>query len=169
METCLQLFSKLPMDIIINHILPYTYQMQPIKLLQDIKSYIKDLNIIKNYYLCYDYNRNINVNCIIHYRLQKGIIYTEKEIIKTRSMLNLIHLPFKVFNLKKICLYNGINQNITNYENKIIKMIKNMKYNAENIQDFIEIIRIVHLSIGLLNPYERTRFINEYIIDENEN
>ena len=159
------------MDIIINHILPYTYETQPRELLQDIKSYIKDLNIIENYYI----GNNINFKCeIINFRFNKGIFnYTEKEIIDLRIISNLIHIPNKVFNLKKICLYKRINQNITKYENKILKMIKNYKKNhSKNIKNnefIIKIFRGVHLSIGLLNPYERTRFINEYIIDENEN
>lgn len=49
---------KIPNDIIINHIIPYTYQTQTKNLLLDIISFTKDFDIIKNIYT-FDYNFNI--------------------------------------------------------------------------------------------------------------
>jgi hypothetical protein len=51
----LKYFAKIPFDIIINHILPYTYNIQSKELLYDIKNYREDLNLVENCYL-FDYN-----------------------------------------------------------------------------------------------------------------
>jgi hypothetical protein len=40
--------DKLPLDVIINHIIPYTYAIQPMPLLTDIKNYCK----IKSKLMC---------------------------------------------------------------------------------------------------------------------
>ena len=131
----LQLFSKLPMDIIINHILPYTYEPKPKLLLQDIKSYYKDLNIIKNCYYLY--------SGFMLDKLKSFIIY-----------LLLIHPRHKIFNIKR-------------YQ-KIIKIANNSLYNC-SIKNSIKlnIKRNISKVIGLMNLYERTKFINDYIIYEN--
>ena len=60
--------NKIPIDIIINHIIPYTYCIQPYILLEDIKNYyiIKkklldnkyDTNIIKHEILAQFYRNN---------------------------------------------------------------------------------------------------------------
>jgi hypothetical protein len=47
--------AKIPFDIIINHIMPYTYNVQNKELLYDIKNFVEDLNLIENCYL-FDYN-----------------------------------------------------------------------------------------------------------------
>ena len=47
--------SKLPFDTIINHILPYTYELKPKRLLKDIRSFYEDYDIIENFYF-FDYN-----------------------------------------------------------------------------------------------------------------
>ena len=52
------LLKLLPSDIIINHIIPYTYQIQPSELLLDIVSFQKDFDLIDNFY-AFDYNYHI--------------------------------------------------------------------------------------------------------------
>jgi hypothetical protein len=47
--------QKIPNEIIINNIIPYTYQTQPRNLLNDIVSFKLDFNIVKNLYF-FDYN-----------------------------------------------------------------------------------------------------------------
>lgn len=47
--------AKIPFDIIINHIIPYTYSVQKRELLYDIRNYTEDLNLIENSYI-FDYN-----------------------------------------------------------------------------------------------------------------
>ena len=72
--------ESLPFDIIINHIIPYTYNIQSNTLLEDIKNYytIKeilmnykyDTNIIKHEILALFYDDKSLLNKILHRRFQ---------------------------------------------------------------------------------------------------
>ena len=44
-EFIINFINKLPLDVVINHILPYTYCLQPKKLLLDVRSFYNDLLI----------------------------------------------------------------------------------------------------------------------------
>jgi hypothetical protein len=44
------LWRKIPYDVFINHIIPYTYQKIDPNLLNDIQNFIHDYRIILNYY-----------------------------------------------------------------------------------------------------------------------
>ena len=46
-----KLIDKLPFDVIINHILPYTYNPQPNNLLIDIRSYYADYKLVESVYM----------------------------------------------------------------------------------------------------------------------
>lgn len=46
----ISIFSNLPEDVIINHIMPFAYRTQNKLLLRDIRSFHKDLNECKVYY-----------------------------------------------------------------------------------------------------------------------
>ena len=45
-----KLWEKIPYDVFINHIIPYTYQKIDSKLLNDIRNFIHDYRMITNYY-----------------------------------------------------------------------------------------------------------------------
>ena len=45
-----QLWKKIPLDVLYNHIIPYTYQKIDSNLLNDIRNFIHDYRIIINYY-----------------------------------------------------------------------------------------------------------------------
>jgi hypothetical protein len=45
-----KLWEKIPYDVFINHIIPYTYQKIDPNLLNDIRNFIHDYRIILNYY-----------------------------------------------------------------------------------------------------------------------
>ena len=45
-----KLWGKIPYDVFINHIIPYTYQKIESNLLNDIQNFIHDYRIILNYY-----------------------------------------------------------------------------------------------------------------------
>ena len=42
--------EKIPLDVVYNHIIPYTYQKIDSTLLNDIRNFIRDYRIILNYY-----------------------------------------------------------------------------------------------------------------------
>jgi hypothetical protein len=52
------LISLLPEDVIINHIIPFTYSVQPRKLLIDIRSYVDDYAFLENVYT-FEYNEEM--------------------------------------------------------------------------------------------------------------
>jgi hypothetical protein len=132
------LFSKLPTEIIINNILPYTYEKQSPKLLNDIKSFYNDLNIIENYYY-FEQNSSVLLNDIkIFINIPSSyeiydILYNHHDYKFIRKRL-----------LKKHKTYYKI---ILNYSNT-------------------EINRTIRKIIGLMTLIERTRFINKYIITD---
>ena len=64
LEIKLKHLQKIPNDVIVNHIIPFTYQTQRKDLLTDIISFKKDFDIIKNIYV-FDYNFHILLNDLI--------------------------------------------------------------------------------------------------------
>lgn len=57
---------NIPTDIVINYIIPYTYQIQPRELLIDIISFQKDFALIDTLY-AFDYNYQILLNDLLYY------------------------------------------------------------------------------------------------------
>jgi hypothetical protein len=53
-----KLLCLLPLDVVVNNILPYTYNPQPKRLLHDIRSFCNDFSTIDNGYL-YDLNYDV--------------------------------------------------------------------------------------------------------------
>ena len=97
------LIKKIPFDIIINHIIPYTYNIQPNFLLEDIKNYyfIKEI-LMKNIY---------DINLIKHEIF--AIFYTNNNIL-----LNILSRYYSYLILKKISKdINDINDNMYRYTN----------------------------------------------------
>jgi len=130
--------NRMPYDVIINHILPYTYNIQPTSLLLDIRSYYTDFNILKND--CQDDRDNyryLAFDMLDFYRRDKIFINNSIEpFYETISNKNTI------FKQKIGCyFYDRVTPNQT--PEKKIKCL-----------------------FGLLTPVERTRFINKYIIDK---
>jgi len=62
----MELFAKLPNDIIMNHILPYSYQTQPKKIMRDITFFCSTLETVENYYY-FEFNDTILLHDIIHF------------------------------------------------------------------------------------------------------
>jgi len=72
--------QRIPLDVIINHIIPYTYHIQSNILLEDIKSYytIKEIlldekyltNIIKHDILAVFYDNRSKLSTILHRHFQ---------------------------------------------------------------------------------------------------
>ena len=57
-EVNTKLLNALPDDIIMNHILPYTYLLQPPKLMLDLRSFYTDFSILEHAYT-YDFNYDV--------------------------------------------------------------------------------------------------------------
>ena len=123
--------NKLPKDLIYNHIVPFTYQLQDKKLLLDIRSFVSDYNILEHLYFC-DYSSIILLNDL------QIFIYDSNKYIFSR--FNKMKCNTKL----QVCCYE-------------ISFFNNKTSNTE---------MKVRLLWGLLTPFERTKFINRFIIDK---
>jgi len=134
----------LPDDLNINHILPFTYEPKPDKLLLDIRSFKYDFSFLDNIYsteynyllLLYDLLIFCNNGIFPTYGLEKKFNLIVKRHIQYEKM--------KAHELK-LFIYFNFNSNINNNYHRKIKFLW-----------------------GLLTPSERNRFINDFIIDNLE-
>lgn len=129
--------NKVPYDVIINHIIPYTYNIQKKDFLMDIRNFHIDYRMIINVYL-FDYNKII----LLHDLLFFMNIYENRFIINTCKK----HISFTEYTNKEI--YNYI---INHFE----------LHNKKNT------FRKIKFLIGLMTPLQRTKFINDFIITLN--
>jgi hypothetical protein len=70
MNSLSTLVNRLPYDVIINHILPYTYQTKPENHLLDIRSFVNEYQIVEEYYLTM-LNEHILLHDLLRYYKQK--------------------------------------------------------------------------------------------------
>lgn len=131
---------KIPNDIIINHIIPFTYQVQSKILLKDIQSFYKDYQIVSNYY-SFDYNDYILCSDLI------------------RFVNNNYFLNSYSNNIEKLFERSYFYNNLINKEEFIISIESNIYNNY--IIDPNKVSRII---FGLLRPYERRRFLYRFVI-----
>jgi hypothetical protein len=137
----LELFKKLPMDIIINHIMPYTYKPQYKSLLFDIRSFSKDFTFVEDVYYT-EYNGSVLICDLIKFCNNNiapvyGIDMKYEYILKRNYILN-------VKNHRELVEYI------------FIKVHRNLNHHTENKIKFIW---------GLITPPERMRFIHKYIME----
>ena len=123
--------NKLPEELINNHIMPFAYNIKDKHHLIDIRSFVRDYNILENLYFT-DFESIILLNDL------EIFIYESNKYIFSR---------FKIMNGKN-------NLEVCYHE---IMFFKDNKTNAE---------RKIRLIWGLLTPFERTQFINKFIIDK---
>jgi hypothetical protein len=134
------LLRKIPFDVIINHILPYTYEKQPTLLMCDIRSFFEDYRIIANYYY-YELNEYILLRDIVYFyngghQIDAGI----EQSFVNRLNRNII-LQKKTLEHKYVFIVLRYHENIIVNADKKIKFLW-----------------------ALLKPRERTSFINKYIL-----
>ena len=135
--------KSLPNDVIINNIIPYTYNVQPKKLLHDIRSFYLDFNMTENYYYIY-YNPSILLNDLIHF-----YYYNED----TYSITNKYYKIFKRHFMFQDCQYITIaNYIFTKFHTNLFDK---------------PIIKIKFLW-GLLKPNERAIFIDTFVMEKIE-
>jgi len=137
-----KLLDRLPMDVIINHILPYTYEPQCPRLMIDIRSFYCDYSILENAYT-YDFNYDVLIYDLVCFCNRSRIpsYNTHKCFCK---LLN------RMFNMKKWS-YSRCN---------------NFVFVAFHRDVILNPHRKIRFLWGMLNPRERTLFINNYVIGD---
>jgi len=154
--------KKLPEDVIINHILPYTYRVQYKNLLMDIRSFRIDIDIIRDTYytiynnniLLYDLRKFYKANCVREAdRRFGGAINTENDGVDEAQQNERIEVSWSEYS-------NDIYRR--SLGNEYCKQTPStvVSRNLRNQQ------RKSRLYVSMLNPIERTRFINQYILVE---
>jgi len=136
------LLRKIPLDVIINHIIPYTYAKQPPRLMSDIRSFHEDYRIIANYYY-YELNEYILLRDIVYFYNSGHPIDAGIEQAFVYKLNRNISLQKKPLEQKYVFIV------LRYYENIIVNADKKIKF-----------------LWGLLTPRERTAFINRYIIPQ---
>jgi len=135
-----ELLKKIPNDIIINHIIPYTYQKQPLRLLHDIRSYTREFKFVEDVYYT-EYNPSVLICDLIRFCNNNiapiyGIEYKYELLLRRNYLLSM---------RCKTDIIHYVFQNIH----------KNLNHKTENKIKFIW---------GLLTSQERLDFIDEYIL-----
>lgn len=106
--------ERIPFDIIINHIMPYVYNIQPKFLLEDIRNYHKirtiliddkyDIHIIKHELLAFFYFNEHNkqkLNNILHRHFQINLKNYDYEIIDKYSQNTKFNILFGLFSIEE--------------------------------------------------------------------
>jgi hypothetical protein len=134
--------NRIPFDVIREIILPFTYNPQKKELLEDIRSFYIDYNIIDNYY-AFDYNYRVLYNDLKRFYRNKvnaiarvyGVV--PERISKIRMLLQ-IRIRCRLSRENGTFIYDNTESNIRN---------------------------CVRGAFALLTPIERTQFINEFILE----
>lgn len=148
--------QRIPMDVMINHILPYTYQVQPNALLQDIKTCVNDFDLVENCY-AFDYNyilllRDLVTFCTNNKETFMNPSNTLIELVKRYVMYKDINQEQLVSKSRDLCYFCFVFLRHSSMNKKMERRLK---------------MRIRFLW-GLLIPEERTRFINKFILTFDE-
>ena len=103
--------KRIPIDIIINHIIPYTYNIQPKFLLEDIKNYHKirtiliddkyDTDVIKHEILAIFYSNKQKLNHILHRHFQINLQNYDYNIIYGYSQNTKFNILFGLFSIEE--------------------------------------------------------------------
>lgn len=107
--------KRIPIDVIINHIIPYTYNIQPNLLLEDIKNYHKiktiltddkyDIDVIKHEILAVFYTNKQKLNNILHRHFLNydyNIIYKYSQNTKFNILFGLFSIEERTYFSKYI-------------------------------------------------------------------
>jgi hypothetical protein len=138
-----QLWKKIPTDVFINNIIPYTYQKQDNNLLNDVRNFVFDYRMIINYYFF-----DLNEHCLL-----VDLVSFCTNHLCNDSMINRSKMSF-IFFLERNVLFKKMPLG-KKFEYIKSKFYFNLHTNTEMKIKFL---------FTLLTPFERARFINEYII-----
>ena len=135
------LFKKLPDDVIINHIIPYTYQTQPLSLLRDIRSYTREFRFVQDVYYT-EYNPSVLLCDLIRFSNNGGV-----------APIYGIEYKYELLLRRNYVLSNKCKTDIIQY------VVHNIH---DNLQDKTE--NKIKFLWGLFTSQERLNFIDEYIL-----
>jgi len=133
------LCGKVPVDIVLNNILPYTYRPQPASLLMDIRSFRSDYHLVDSYY-SEDYN---------HYVLLYDLLYYVDRFFTIPSLCVHIGTIFK-----RHLFYKKIPAD------RVKDIIENSYYN----DPLVHTERKVRFLWGLMTRHQRADFINRFLL-----
>lgn len=132
----ISIFSRLPEEVIVNHIMPFAYKIQKKELLKDIQYYNMDLNSCR---IFYDWNS-----------LLRDMIHFINLNLKTRfGRINAITIFKRIYALK-----DKSDREINEFINKFSVLDKDTYVNKRKARQLF----------GLLNRYERVEFFNVYVL-----
>jgi hypothetical protein len=135
----MKLMIKLPEDVIVNNILPYTYIPKPKHHLEDIRSCVEDYSLVESVYMT-QLNEFVLLNDLLRFLyINISPSYGIENIFD-----NVLRRHFTIKNKNEEKLINIV----------IIWFHRNVQVNAE---------RKIKMVWGLLKPCERKKFINKYI------
>lgn len=136
-----ELLKKIPYDVLINNIIPYTYMKKCPRHLQDIRSFYSHFSLVENYYYIY-YNQHILLNDL------------ERFFYKSEEIFSITNQYYKIFK-RHIMFQDSQHIIISNYLYTKIHNNDNKK-NPNNKIKFIW---------GLLTPRERIAFLKKYVLE----
>ena len=137
-----KLWAKIPYDVFINHIIPYTYQKIDSNLLNDIQNFVRDYMIILNYY-SFEMNEFFLIHDIILFCSNGGISLYE------------IQEDYFVEFLDRNVIFKNLSLN---------KKYEYIQYFHSNLNS--KVCRKNKFLLALMTPSERALFINKHIITE---
>jgi hypothetical protein len=107
--------ERIPFDVIINHIIPYTYNVQSNILLEDIKNYFTikeilinkkyDINMIKHEILSVFYNNTGYLSTILYRHFQMKLKKKDYNIIYNFSNNKKFNILFGLFTKEERLLF----------------------------------------------------------------
>lgn len=144
--------NRIPEDVIINHILPFTYRLQPKELLRDIKTFVEDFGLVEQYYTD-DFNtvfllRDLITFCTKNSEVCMNITNKLTEIMRRHFSYKNVSdtiMFSKAHNLPHFCFVFIKASMMSNKTKSLVK-------------------RYTRFLWGLLTAEERTRFINKFIL-----
>jgi hypothetical protein len=139
-----ELINSVPFDVIINHILPYTYQPQAKKLLLDVRSFVADFALIDNTYMT-QYNEYI----LLHDLLK----FCRINITPSYGEVN----TFEILLRRHFIISNKTDEQVNNIITSTF--YRNLENNTYRKARFIW---------GLLTRFERTGFLNTFILNDDD-
>uniref|UniRef100_A0A6C0JFY9 Uncharacterized protein n=1 Tax=viral metagenome TaxID=1070528 RepID=A0A6C0JFY9_9ZZZZ len=136
-----KLLDLLPLEVIVNEIIPFTYRPQPAKLLVDIRSFSNDFSTVDNGYL-YDLNYDVLIYDLLCFCNQTRVpSYNMRE-----QFGNLLKRSYML----RDCGYSELN---------------NLVFLIFHRNVILYPLRKVRFLWGLLRPKERTTFINKFLLN----